>query len=211
MKTLVLTTAGAFLVAGGVIGTSNNTQADRTNQVTAKVEMTQTYHKSSEDISNLPESDALNDQVELADYETQVVGDNAHNRVILLIDENGQAQYKSILVKDANRLKIIDFDKGLVFNRILIDDQKDETEQEEENYSETTETEGDFLEFDILDEHVGADGYQTKIVVNNSQKRIIILNDENGQPQYKSIFVKETKSLEIIDLDQGMVFKGAIG
>lgn len=172
MKILALTTAGAFLVAGSVIGTANM-QAGTTNQVSAKT-VSQMDHNSSEDINNLPESEVRNDQIDLAD--NKVVEDNAHK-----IDDRKKEGHQ------------------------------DENELEEDNSSKKTETKSDFLEHDILDEYVSSDGYQTQIVENNSHKRIIVLTDESGKPQYKSIFVKVTKSLEIIDLNQGMVFKGKIG
>lgn len=158
MKTLALTTAGAFLFAGSIIGTANM-QIGTTNQVSAKT-MSQVYHKSS---------------INVGDY--KLVEGNTH-KTQADQGKNGQ--------QDQNKL-------------------------EENNSRGKTEIDSDFLEHDILDEYVSSDAYQTQIVENNEHKRIIVLNDEGGQPQYKSIFVKETKSLEIIDLDQGMVFKGSIG
>lgn len=70
---------------------------------------------------------------------------------------------------------------------------------------------GMYPESDLLDEQVDADDYQMQIVKNTSHIRIIVLRDENGQAQYKSIFMKNTNILEMIDLDQGLIFKGVLG
>lgn len=69
---------------------------------------------------------------------------------------------------------------------------------------------GMYPESDILDEQVDSDDYQMQVVENNSDIRIIILKDEYGQAQFKSVFEKDSKMLKVIDFDQGMIFKGVI-
>lgn len=60
-------------------------------------------------------------------------------------------------------------------------------------------------EFTVIDEKIGADSLEFEIVSNSPGKRILLLN--SGSKEYKSIFVKETKRLKIIDLDgEGLVF-----
>ncbi|ASK63383.1 hypothetical protein CFK37_15070 [Virgibacillus phasianinus] len=83
--------------------------------------------------------------------------------------------------------------------------------EDKEGNSYAVENEVEFPEFIIIDELINANSYQIQIVANNSHKRIIILKDEDGQPQYKSIYIKDINQLKIIEFDQGMVFKGDIG
>lgn len=51
-------------------------------------------------------------------YSLRVVEDNNHKRIVLFEDENGHVSYKSIYIKDKDRLKVIDTDTddGLLYN-----------------------------------------------------------------------------------------------
>ncbi|QKY68425.1 hypothetical protein [Lentibacillus sp. CBA3610] len=79
-----------------------------------------------------------------------------------------------------------------------------------QNISNDDVTAGMYPESDILDEQVDADSYQMQVVENSHNIRIIILKDESGYAQYKSVFEKDKSMIEVIDFDQGMVFKGVI-
>ncbi|RYG71761.1 hypothetical protein EU245_13125 [Lentibacillus lipolyticus] len=68
-----------------------------------------------------------------------------------------------------------------------------------------------YPEADILDEQVAMDQYQLQIVEDNPGVRVIFLHDENGERRFKSVFRKEHRILNVIDLDQGLLFKGIIG
>ncbi|MFD2761640.1 hypothetical protein [Lentibacillus juripiscarius] len=70
---------------------------------------------------------------------------------------------------------------------------------------------GAYPEGDILDEQVTMDHYQLQVVEDNPGVRVMFLSDENGQRQFKSVFQKDSHILKVIDLDQGLIFKGTIG
>ncbi|GGJ88412.1 hypothetical protein GCM10007063_08620 [Lentibacillus kapialis] len=70
---------------------------------------------------------------------------------------------------------------------------------------------GMYPESDILDEQVDEDDYQMQVVENNQNIRVIILKDAEGNPQYKSVFVKDKNIVKVISFDQGLVFQGVIG
>lgn len=71
------------------------------------------------DVTQLPEYSILDKHLNLADYTIVVAENNPYKRVLLLKNKQGQAEYKSILVKNTGRLKIVDFDGGLVYNGII--------------------------------------------------------------------------------------------
>ncbi|WP_217586027.1 hypothetical protein [Lentibacillus saliphilus] len=219
MKTLVLTTAGTLLLSGGGIGYAVHANADTTPVQDDSVEShIEKVHVNSEDIEDLLEYDTLDDIVEADDFNAQVVENNAHKRVIVLTDDNGQPQFKSIFVKDTNRLKIIDFKAGLVFDQILGDDDEaeadDDTVENEDSDNEAVE-EGsdieDLVEYDTLDDVVDVDDFNAQIVEDSDYKRVIVLTDDSGQAHIKSIFVKDTNRLKVIDFQTGLVFNQVIG
>lgn len=60
-------------------------------------------------------------------------------------------------------------------------------------------------EFTVIDDEIGSDSLEFDIVADNPGERVLLL-DKNGD-EYKSIFVKETKRLKIIDIDgEGLMF-----
>lgn len=213
MKRFVLTAAETIIVVGSITG-AGFMYADESGAATveAKTEVTPMNHGKAQEslatINRFPEFGVLNKQINVANFQAQVVENNAHKRVIMMSNENGQAQFKSIFVKDTNRLKVVDFHQGLVFNQILTDAEWGKFIQKNQK---PQMPDGNLPELDVLDEQVDADNYQLQVVENNERKRIIIMKDENGNPQYKSILEKEQNILEIIDFGQGMIFKGAIG
>lgn len=60
-------------------------------------------------------------------------------------------------------------------------------------------------EFTVIDDEIGSDSLEFDIVADNPGERVLLL-DKDGD-EYKSIFVKETKRLKIIDIDgEGLIF-----
>lgn len=66
-------------------------------------------------------------------------------------------------------------------------------------------------EYITITEQVGAD-FTFETVTDNEGNRILFLKDENGEKQYKTVFVKHDNRLEIIKIngDVGLVFEGRI-
>lgn len=69
--------------------------------------------------ASLPEYNKTAEVINNQDYTVQTVTDNAGKRILLFVDNTGKEQYKSIFIKDTNRLKIIDLNGGQIFNGII--------------------------------------------------------------------------------------------
>lgn len=67
------------------------------------------------------EFDVLAAELDLNTYEGVVETDNNGNRIILFQDATGKKEFKSIFIKNDNRLKIVQFDNedNLLFNDII--------------------------------------------------------------------------------------------
>ncbi|GAA0595361.1 hypothetical protein GCM10009001_09340 [Virgibacillus siamensis] len=117
MRNLLVTTAAGVLIftAGGFAGTGIfQPDEEEVNAETGSGQMHRQYLKT-DAVGTFPEFSVLDEQIDADDYEMQIVEDNEHIRVIILNDEDGNGQFKSVYVKDTNVLKIIDFDQGMVF------------------------------------------------------------------------------------------------
>ncbi|WP_373893289.1 hypothetical protein [Virgibacillus sp. CBA3643] len=211
MKTFALTTASALLLASGGVGYAVQANPDSTPVSENSTAMNhQKVQIDTEDIDDLLEYDTLDDVVDADNFNAQIVENNNHKRVILLKGDNGQPQFKSIYVKETNRLKIIDFKDGLVFNQILSDKEDvEEGDQDSEATEQETELEG-LVEYSTLANHIDVNGFNAQVVENNPHKRVIVLKGDHGQPQFKSIYVKDTSRLKIINLHEGLVYNGII-
>lgn len=71
------------------------------------------------DISQLPEYPILEANINLAENKIFILEDSPYKRVLLAKNQQGEPTYKSILVKNTKRLKIVDYNGGLVYNAIL--------------------------------------------------------------------------------------------
>jgi len=247
MKKVILTTAALVLVGGGVTyaavgGNSNKTTAEDTpsNHEEVKVE--------NESIKDFTEYNALSDAIDLDGLKADVLEDNGNKRVIMLKDDNGHPRAKSIFIKDDSRLKVIDFNKGKVFDDVIgdkaeeaktddnasnkkadepktektdkaednnkeaVNKDTDKSEKETEKASEKEDTSkvDKMDEYKTIADHVDVSKYDVRVVEDNSNKRIMLLNDDNKKPEYKTIYIKHKNMLKIIDLNGGLVYKGII-
>lgn len=102
------------------------------------------------------------------------------------------------------------------FGTAPIEDDKEESEREDSAKEKDEKTKNDkeiadFPEYDVLAEEINVDDLDVDIKANNSNKRVMLLSDDNGKKQYKSIFIKEKKRLKIISLDDdGQIFNDVI-
>ncbi|MGP4108924.1 hypothetical protein [Virgibacillus sp. L01] len=118
MKSLFMTTAaGALILSAGSITDAGALPIEKTKKSQANVEVTE----NSDPVDILPEFTVLDEQVDSDDYQAQVIEDNQQTRVIILKDEDGHAQYKSVYVKNSNVLEVIDLDQGMVFKGVIAD------------------------------------------------------------------------------------------
>ncbi|MGK7376969.1 hypothetical protein ACSFXN_03945 [Planococcus sp. 1R117A] len=62
-------------------------------------------------------------------------------------------------------------------------------------------------EYQSIIEQTGSEEYHFQTTADNEDKRILLLADKSGTEQYKTIFIKNTSRLKIINLkDEGQVF-----
>ena len=225
MKKIILTIASILLVAGGAVGFTMKATADNTSASETKVKNEQHETQTEEkDTNDFHEYDALKKVVDLNEFTIEEVEDNQNKHVIILKDDQDMPQFKSIYVKNKDRLKVVDFDKGVIFNQALSDTENDTNDNKAESNDNNTvekDKEGskeqkqkseieEFTEYSILDKKLDMDNLSDEVVKDNDYKRIILLKDENGQPQYKSIYIKNKNRLKVIDLHGGLVYNDKI-
>src|SRR5699024_8909641 len=64
---------------------------------------------------DIEEYSVIEEHIDLNKYEMDVKEDNSHKRIILYETK----EYKSIFLKDQDRLKIIQFNHGQIFNEVI--------------------------------------------------------------------------------------------
>lgn len=75
---------------------------------------------SDNELADFPEYETLVDEIDVDTLEAKIETDNPNKRVILYADASGEKQYKSIFIKEKDRLKIIHFDDdGQIFNEVI--------------------------------------------------------------------------------------------
>lgn len=206
IKTLLLTTAAGALLFTGVVASDTNAQDQESNG-----DSSHHFQNVSSNIKHFAEYKILDEQIGMEVYQAHTVTDNIHKRVIVLLDENNSEQFKSIYIKDTNRLKIIDFGKGQIFNQIINNAEEPVADTyKNEDLNVVSDNVKDFVEFEILADETDADDDYTQVVEDNQHKRIMLVDDEDNHKQYKSIFIKNTKRLKIIDFSNGLVFNQII-
>ncbi|MDZ5710762.1 hypothetical protein [Jeotgalibacillus haloalkalitolerans] len=67
-----------------------------------------------------------------------------------------------------------------------------------------------FPEYENLAEYVDTDNYSTEIAEDGPGERVIIFKEDNGEVQYKSIFVKDTNRHKIVQTDGPNLFNDVI-
>lgn len=68
------------------------------------------------ELAEIDEYEILTDKIDLSKFTPDVKEDNDYKRIILFKNEQGKESYKSIYIKKDNRLKIIEFNNGQIFN-----------------------------------------------------------------------------------------------
>lgn len=77
-------------------------------------------NRSDREWASLPEYNKIMEQIDNKDIHFEQVTDTNDKRILYVIDENGTKQYKTIFIKNTNRLKIIQIkDDGQIFNDVL--------------------------------------------------------------------------------------------
>ncbi|KAA0965306.1 hypothetical protein FQ087_03075 [Sporosarcina sp. ANT_H38] len=126
MKKLLITFLGILLLAGcsddkTVSSEKPETDSTSTEEISEPVkEENKIETEQNEGLTDLPEYAILSEKINLDTHKAIIETDNRGNRIILFENDNGIKAFKSIFVKNDNRLKIIKLDDdGLIYNDIL--------------------------------------------------------------------------------------------
>ncbi|GIO23512.1 hypothetical protein [Oceanobacillus sp. J11TS1] len=112
MKTILLSTAAGALLLTGIYANAGEAEEITQNNEVMVVE--------NEAVSNEHvELPVIQHQIPSGNDSVQVVEDNPHKRILFIGDEIDQKKYKTIFIKDTNRLKIIDLNGGQIFNEVI--------------------------------------------------------------------------------------------
>src|SRR5699024_4799991 len=134
MKKIILTIASILLVAGGAVGFTMKATADNTSASETKVKNEQHETKTEKkDTNDYNEYDALNKVVKLNEFTKKDVEDNQNKHVKILKNNKEMPQIKSIYVKNKDRIKVVNFDKEVIFNKALSDTENDTNENKSES------------------------------------------------------------------------------
>ncbi|TVX86865.1 hypothetical protein [Paenibacillus agilis] len=127
MNKLVILLFGAATIltacSGDQTDISNNVEGNQQSVQTEALQENKQLAKEStshDKWSSLPEYDTIIQNIYKQDYTIKTVTDNERERILLLMNQDGKEQYKTIFIKNTNRFKIINMDgEGLIFNEIL--------------------------------------------------------------------------------------------
>lgn len=202
MKTLFVTAIGAvMLITGGIFATSSGNPIE----ASAQKAIASPSYKNGEgvkeitaDIKKLPEYKTLAKKVDLSRYSPRITEDNMNKRVIILKDGNNRDRFKSVFVKKENRLKVVDYRGGLIFNGII--EVAEGTQVAPEAKPSVSNTIAQLPEYKTLAASTDLSGYSAHVVEDNRNKRIILFKDADGHSQYKTIYVKKTGLVKVINL-----------
>ncbi|WP_054400847.1 hypothetical protein [Paenibacillus solani] len=117
----------------------------------------------------------------------------------------------------ANNSNDVQADQQSVQTQVKQDDKepvKEETNQEdkEPTTENTNHNQWSTLpEYNTIMQNIDLKDVTFTTVTDNEGKRILLLSDENGREKYKSIFVKKTNRLKIINIDgEGQIFNDVL-
>lgn len=111
-KLTLLLSISLFLTCINITGKSE-TQAISNNH------SHQQNYSHNQEVKNLNEYPILNKHFDVNNYKTQTVTDNSYKRIILFKNNKGNVKFKSIYIKNTDRLKVISTNKGLIYNGII--------------------------------------------------------------------------------------------
>ncbi|GEN84754.1 hypothetical protein SLU01_30660 [Sporosarcina luteola] len=216
MRKLLATTLSAALLTTGGFGAANVLHSDKAEAASSKYEASYSNHGqqhnlniTADSLTKLPEYATVASKINVDGLTAKVVEDNNNKRIIVFSDSRGQGKYKSIFVKMKNNLKIIDFRGGEIFYGTVksIDSSTEATKPETKPSANQNSK---LAEYTKLSSVVDISKLSLQVVEDNANKRIITLQDQNGHVKYKSIFVKRTNMLKVINTKGGQVFYSSI-
>ena len=238
MKKLAIMLFSAFLLAscGSDADNTENTGSNDVEQhedATTEEVVQEGSEVKDKTLQTLPEYATLTDFIDVNHYTITSQTENKGNRILVFANEEGEKEYKSIFVKNDQRLKIIDLvDDHLLFNDVIAADdstsKENATEKEDTNKEDTNKEQNDkpqndtstndqnaalekFDEYETIAKEIDLDHYTGNVQTDNKGTRIIIFANEQGKNEYKSIYVKRQKRLKIVEFHSDhLLFNGVI-
>lgn len=101
------------------VNNESNDSFTSNNQVEENSDNKEEPKQISDDIKGFKEYAAINDAIQLQDHYIEIVEDNFGKRIMIIKNSDDQEVFKTIFTKKSNRLKIIEFEKGQIFNKII--------------------------------------------------------------------------------------------
>ncbi|WP_052455659.1 hypothetical protein [Bhargavaea cecembensis] len=217
MKKVITAAMSIAMIASAGAGAAGTFHADKAEAAApAAYSSHSNYHNA---YNNFSFGQSVKDLAEYAtvtsvigqDLNGRIVENSSYKRTVQYTNAYGQPQYKSIFMKKQNTVKVIDFRGGQLYYGAL----KAETPQAPDQdvvKPDTPATDGisSLPEYHKLASVVSLDGLTPAIAEDNYNKRVIVLKGANGHGEFKSIFIKRTNMLKVIDLDGGQIFYGSI-
>lgn len=127
MKKIIISLTAAVIVLTGCNSNQANISNDvENNQQSVQTEVVQENNEPAkestnhEEWSSMPEYNTIIQHIDKNDYTFKTVTDNEGKRILLLLDQDGKEQYKTIFIKNTSRFKIIKIEgEGQIFNGVL--------------------------------------------------------------------------------------------
>ncbi|REB06052.1 hypothetical protein DVB69_14040 [Sporosarcina sp. BI001-red] len=218
MKKTLITAVSALLISAGGAQAATYAHADHNANAQssyAHVQQNSNYGQQvNQDITGLEEYASIASVIDPTSFTTRVTEDNVNNRVILFSDNYGRTQYKSVFVKKTGLLKVINLNGG---GAVLVTTVKADTAtpapevKPVASSGQSASAISSLPEYKTLAGAVDLTDLTPVIVSDNYNNRTILLKDANGREQYKSVFVKNTGLLKVINLKgQGVVIETVV-
>lgn len=117
--TIVLITAGMLLVGCSDDAAEKNSKAEEEEKPNETDQLKDEL--SEEEAAKLPEYNIIRKQIGDGSYKIVIIANNEETRILHFLNVQGELlQYKSVFVKETNRLKIINTKgEGIVFNQVI--------------------------------------------------------------------------------------------
>ncbi|AYW45558.1 hypothetical protein LQF61_11620 [Tetragenococcus koreensis] len=115
-------TAQSSAVSSESTEQTESTEESSVEETSEETSTTETESSETEnDVADLEEGAVLQDTIDdLDNLNVETATDNPNKRVLLFSNDEGQKQYKSVFIKQKNRLKIIDIaNDDLLVNQVL--------------------------------------------------------------------------------------------
>jgi len=91
------------------VSTAQSETVESTEETSTEESTTETESSEEDNVADLEEGEELQDTIDdLDNLNVETATDNPNKRVLLFSNDEGEKQYKSVFIKQKNRLKIID-------------------------------------------------------------------------------------------------------